>query len=235
MAFRKKAGVILAHKPDILVIPECEHPDKLKFNPQTPEPNDMLWFGTNQNKGLGIFSYSDYTFKLIRTYDPGLKMIVPVAVSGGQFSFNLYAIWANNPADPDGQYVTQVWKAIRHYDRLLSKKHSILIGDFNSNTIWDKPRREGNHSTVVKRLEEKGIHSVYHKHFKQIQGKEQHPTLYLYKHKDKPYHIDYCFASKAIADKLHSVEIGDYDCWMQYSDHVPVIVTFKYGLPVNDQ
>jgi hypothetical protein len=31
MAFRKKADLILAHKPDILIVPECEHPDKLNL------------------------------------------------------------------------------------------------------------------------------------------------------------------------------------------------------------
>ena len=59
MAFRKKAPYILAHRPDILVVPECEHPDKLKFTDDTPLPTDILWFGDNKNKGLGVFSYSD--------------------------------------------------------------------------------------------------------------------------------------------------------------------------------
>jgi len=104
---------------------------------------------------------------------------------------------------------------------------TIKIPDQNSNTIWDRPRREGNHSTVVEHLEKKKIYSLYHKYFKQTQGKEKHPTLYMYRHKNKPYHIYYCFASKAIADKLRSVKIGAYDYWMQYSDHVPVIVTFN--------
>jgi len=225
MAFRKKAGIILNYKPDILIVPECEHPDKLKFNTDTPEPRDILWFGANKNKGLGIFSYSDFKFKLLKKHDPELKMIVPVAVTG-PFNFTLYAIWANNPTDPDGQYVTQVWKAIHHYNRLLTNRESILIGDFNSNTIWDKPRRAGNHSTVVEHLEKKGIHSVYHRYFKQVQGKEQHPTLYMYRKKDKAYHIDYCFVSEPIANKLKSVEVGDYDSWIKYSDHVPVIITF---------
>jgi exonuclease III len=225
MAFRKKADIILAYKPDILIVPECEHPDKLKFNTDTPKPTDMLWFGANKNKGLGIFSYSDFRFKLIKRHNAELKMIIPVAVSG-PFAFTLYAVWANNPNDPDGQYVTQVWKAIHHYKRLLTNRESILIGDFNSNTIWDKPRREGNHSTVIEHLGKKGIHSVYHKYFNQVQGKEQHPTLYMYRKKDKPYHIDYCFASGDIVNKLKSVEVGDYESWIKYSDHVPVIVTF---------
>ena len=53
MAFRKKANHILAYKPDILVVPECEHPDKLKFSNDIPKPTDILWFGENKNKGAG--------------------------------------------------------------------------------------------------------------------------------------------------------------------------------------
>ena len=55
MAFRKKADFILTYKPDILIVPECENLDKLKFDLNKPKPTDMLWFGTNENKGLGIF------------------------------------------------------------------------------------------------------------------------------------------------------------------------------------
>ena len=73
----------------------------------------------------------------------------------------------------------------------------------------------------------KGIYSVYHRHFNQQQGREQHPTLYMYRQKDKPYHIDYCFASKDMIQRLRSVEVGDYEFWNKYSDHVPVIVTFR--------
>jgi exodeoxyribonuclease III len=228
MAFRKKANFILAYQPDIVVIQECEHPDKLKFNPDTPTPSAVLWFGTNKNKGLGIFSYSKYRFKLLRNHNQELKMIIPIAVTGGEFNFTLFAIWANNPDDPDGQYVEQVWKAIHHYDKKLKHKQTLLAGDFNSNTIWDRKRRAGNHSNVVKKLEEKSIFSCYHLHHKQVQGKEQHPTFYLYKHKDKPYHLDYCFASIDMIDKIQTVEIGDYDFWKQYSDHVPVMVTFDF-------
>jgi exonuclease III len=227
MAFRKKADVILAHKPDILIVPECEHPDKLQFSSTTQKPTGMLWFGTNKNKGLGIFSYSNFKFRLLRNHNPELKMIVPIAVTGGNFEFTLFAVWANNPEDPDGQYVEQVWKAIHHYDKKLKKKQTILAGDFNSNTIWDRKYRAGNHSNVVKRLEKKGIRSCYHLYYKQEQGKEEHPTFYLYKHLDKPYHLDYCFASTDLTDKIESVEIGDHDFWKKYSDHVPVMVTFN--------
>ncbi len=51
----------------------------------------------------------------------------------------------------------------------------------------------------------------------------------MYRHKSKPYHIDYCFVSTDMLDRLQSVDIGDFDFWIKYSDHVPLIVTFGNG------
>jgi hypothetical protein len=65
MAFRKKA-IILTHKPDILIVPECEHPDKLQFAATTPIPTAKLWFGANKNQ----------------SHNPELKMIVPISITG---------------------------------------------------------------------------------------------------------------------------------------------------------
>jgi exodeoxyribonuclease III len=227
MAFRKKAQIILAHQPDILIVPECEHPNKLVFESGIKKPTDTLWFGQNMNKGLGIFSYCNFRLKVLDVYNESFKMVIPIAVSDGIYKFTLFAIWANNPTDSDGHYITQVWKAINYYESLIINKQTILIGDFNSNTIWDRPKREGNHSTVVRLLEAKGIYSVYHKHLNQIQGDEKHPTLYMYRKKDKPYHVDYCFASSDILEHLKAVEVGEYEFWSQYSDHVPVMVKFE--------
>lgn len=226
MAFRKKSEFLQKYNPDIVIVPECENIEKLIFNKDLKVPNDIIWYGNNQNKGLGVFSYSDYRFKLLECHNPEYKNILPIIVSGGKFEFLLFAIWANNPADKDGAYITQVWKALNYYENLLSNEKIILIGDFNSNTIWDKPRRQGNHSTVVQKLEGKNIFSTYHHYFKQIQGKEIHPTLFMYRHKEKPYHIDYCFASNYFIDNLKSVEVGVYEDWTKHSDHKPLIVDF---------
>jgi len=226
-AFRKKADTILLHQPDILIIPECEHPEKLIFNSNTLLPNDILWYGDNKHKGLGIFSYSNYTFQLMDQYNADFKIIAPISVSGGQIDFTLFAIWANNRYDPDGQYVEQVWKALNHYDGFLADTPIILAGDFNSNKIWDRKRRVANHSTVVDRLSEKNIYSIYHKHFAQEQGQENDPTFFLHRNKDKPYHLDYCFASADLCAKVKNMEVGTYENWITFSDHAPLIISFE--------
>jgi len=225
-AFRKKADQILPHRPDILVIQECEHPDKLVFHPTTQQPNDLIWFGDNLHKGLGVFSYSNYKFQLLEQHNADLKIILPISVTGGQFDFTLFAIWANNRQDPDGQYVEQIWKAVHHYDHILNSQPSILTGDFNSNKIWDRPRRIGNHSDVVDKLAKKNIYSIYHNRLNLEQGQENHPTFFLQRKKEKPYHIDYCFASADLFEKVSDFEIGAYENWIGHSDHTPLIVNF---------
>jgi len=227
MAYRKKAGSILVHKPDIVIVSECEHPGKLKFNTGTPVPTDMLWHGANPNKGLGVFSYTNYKLKLLDIHNLDLKTILPVLVSTGSFEYILFAIWAYNHSDKDYNYIGQVWKAIHYYEHLLTGKNIILAGDFNSNVFWDKLNRKSNHSMVVEKLASLNIFSTYHTHLKIAQGKEMHPTYYLYRHRNKPYHIDYCFASADLIRKIETVEIGTWKQWAHHSDHIPVIVSFR--------
>jgi len=226
MAFRKKAAPILACRPDVLIVPECEHPDKMIFADETMKPKHALWFGDNQHKGLGVFSYGNYKIKMLDDHNAAIKTILPIEISTGNFRATLLAIWAFNADDKDYVYVGQVWKGINYYERLLKRKNVLLAGDFNSNAIWDKPNKKATHSMVVERLKKFGIQSTYHLHTKEKEGKESAPTFFLYRHKDKPYHLDYCFASQNLIRRLDSVEIGSFEQWRSLSDHKPVITTF---------
>jgi exodeoxyribonuclease-3 len=228
MAFRKKAEAILALEPDILVLPECECAEKLVFKSELKQPSSILWFGSNKHKGLAVIAYNGIKLKAMKDHNPNFKTIAPIAVNGPGFRFTLFAIWANNPDDPDGQYAEQVWKAVNYYEHLLKPRRIILAGDFNSNTIWDKNHRMGSHSAIVRFLQDKKICSAYHLHHGQAHGSERHPTFYLYRHQQKPYHLDYCFVSRDIARRLTRVEIGGHEEWSAYSDHVPVIMSFEW-------
>lgn len=226
MAFRRKADFILTYKPDILIVPECEHPDKLRFNTDTPVPTDILWYGENRNKGVGVFSYGKYRLNLLDVHNPEIKTILPIRVTEGAFDFILLAIWAYNPHDRHYKYIGQVWKAIEYYESLIRGERVIIAGDFNSNVIWDKMKRRITHTMVIEKFETLNIFSSYHAHLKIGQGVEEHPTYFMYRQLKRPYHIDYCFASADLIQKLETIEIGTHEQWTKYSDHIPVIVSF---------
>lgn len=225
-AFRKKAEIILRFDPDILIVPESEHPDKLIFDETNPEPNCKHWYGDSPHKGIGIYSYTGYKFELLSEFNPEFRYILPFRVTGRGKIFILFAIWAMpNKENYEARYIGQVWNAINHYNHLFHGS-IILIGDFNSNKIWDYKKRVGDHSSVVRKLAENKIHSVYHEHFNIEQGKEEHPTFFLQRKQSKPYHIDYCFASLDMMQKVKNIEIGNFENWIEHSDHTPLIVDF---------
>jgi exodeoxyribonuclease-3 len=227
-AFRKKSDTILSLKPDILIVQECECSDKLIFSSTTKQPNDFYWYGDNPHKGIGIYSYSDYRFELLPVFNTEFRYVLPFRVTCHGQSFNLFAIWAmDNKENRQARYIGQVWFALNYYSSLLDGP-TILAGDFNSNKIWDYKDRVGSHTDVVTKLADKNIHSIYHRHFKSEQGKEKHPTFFLHRNKNKPYHLDYCFASADFADKVVDVKVGTYQKWIEYSDHSPLKVTFDF-------
>lgn len=226
MAFRKKAESILTTMPDILIVPECEHPDKLIFKNEVQKPRDLFWFGQNLNKGLGVFSYSDFKIKLHSVHNPEFKYVLPLSVSNSTIEFTIFAIWAQKPQNHDC-YTEQIWNAVHFYSNLLNKENVILAGDFNSSSIWDKPNRVYNHTNLVNFLKNKNIQSTYHNFYHQEQGKENDSTLFMHRKIDRPYHIDFCFASNNLINKIKNVEIGKYENWIKYSDHLPLTVTFE--------
>lgn len=226
-AFRKKHALILSLNPDILIVPECESGEKLKFGKLTPEPKDFIWHGDNKNKGIGIFSYSDYRFELMQEYTPEFRYIIPIKVLGPSDSFLLFAVWAmNDKENYEARYIGQVWLVINHYSNLLAER-TILLGDFNSNKIWDYKDRVGNHTDVVEKLQAKKIFSLYHKQHSLEHGNETTPTFYMFRNKDKQYHIDYCFASDEITKRGYEFNVGKYEDWNTLSDHVPIIAQIK--------
>jgi len=225
MAFRKKAQAVLFENPDILIIQECERLDKLIFKGEIQKPNDSFWYGDNPHKGLGIFTYGDYTISPLSNHNTDFRYVIPLQISNTTNTYTILAIWAQKPNSNDN-YGIHIWKAINYYTDLLSLDNLLLIGDFNSNTFWDKPNRESNHSNVVAYLSKLGIESTYHHFYNQTQGKAKDPTFYLYKQIERPYHLDYCFVSRNLLDKLQDVHVGNHQDWTTLSDHSPVIISF---------
>ena len=132
----------------------------------------------------------------------------------------------NDSDDVRKRYFGQVYSALNFYKELLDEP-TVIIGDFNWNAIWDmKPSYPlyGNLTDVVNMLKDRKIKSAYHEFFDEDFGKETKPTFFMHHNQNKPYHIDYCFASSDF--NISEVDVGNFGDWVDKSDHAPLIINF---------
>jgi exodeoxyribonuclease III len=223
--FREKAAHITAALPDIAVIPECENLERLRFGLGMALPTTLEWYGDNVSKGLGVFSYTGVTFDRYEGYDESIKYCIPLRVSQPR-PVNLLAIWAMEGPTRKQSYVFQVYRAITRYSDFIRERDTILMGDLNSNRIFDAARKEGNHSQVVELLAAGGLVSVYHARFLQAHGEETRPTQYMNRNINRPFHLDYCFVPETWLPRLKHFSIGTYTEWCGLSDHCPLFAEF---------
>jgi len=212
---------------DILVVQECEDPKNSIIQYQNWAFH-YLWKGKSKNKGIGIFFKDSYDVQPLDWSDINtnykneeLESFLPCLVNN---EYILIAIWTKKANSEVFGYIGQLWKYLQlHKSKLLNKK-VILIGDFNSNTIWDKWDRWWNHSDVVQELKDLKIVSLYHTLTNEKQGEEATPTFYLQRKTSKPYHIDYIFLSEELITNDTKMRIGNLETWLQVSDHMPIFL-----------
>ena len=219
-AFRKKYHALEDFNADVLVIQECENP--AESTKQFREwAGQFLWTGENKNRGIGVFARSNIELSKLNWNDDGLQCFLPCRVNN---AFDLVAVWTKQANSPNFRYIGQLWKYLKLHGEKLAGKPSLLVGDLNSNTCRDEWDRWWNHSDVVQVLSDLGLHSLYHSYFGEAQGQESRPTLFHTRNADKPYHVDYAFASADLFDPTEdAVEIGAVATWLGLSDHMPII------------
>jgi hypothetical protein len=216
----KKAPLLSALGPDISVLQECAKPGANTRN--------TLWFGDNPNIGLAVQASGGYSLRALPPIMETPKYVIPISVSGPR-EFTLFAVWTLGTRP--FRYVEAAARAVDLYRDVIRTSPSVLMGDFNSNRIWDRTHRRGfNHSSLVQRLDDLGLVSAYHHQRKEEHGQESEPTFHLQKKKERPYHIDYCFLPRTWAEEIARVEIGDYETWRKHSDHMPLLVEVADGL-----
>lgn len=185
---------------------------------QPTENDQCLWFGDNPCSGVAVFANGPYRIRALPPVADVPLYCIPVEVTGPT-NFLLIAVWAKKP------YVEAVVRAVEMCHDLFSQYRTVLIGDLNSNTVWDRNHPvDSNHSALVKTLKELGLVSSYHSFFDEAHGQENRFTFYFRWNERKPYHIDYCFIPAEWAAYIQRVEIGSFEEWKKYSDHRSLFV-----------
>ncbi len=216
MGFEKKRDAVMSLQPDIVVLQECSAKDIA--NTDAPFKH---WVGSNRHKGMAIIGFANHEYTIDSSYTEEWPWFLPVRVE--DVPLHILGLWAC-VKDQRLRYVRVTHHAIDHYARFLSMSPMIVIGDFNSNTIWDRLHRERSHSELVEKLWSLGLVSVYHTLRGEIQGQEFTPTQFMYRNLAKSYHLDFAFVSKAISRSCELI-IGEPSEWIQKSDHMPLILT----------
>lgn len=211
--FREKYNRIMIYDADVYIIQECENPSVNSDEDYKKFASNSIWTGDNKNRGLGVFAKEDVCLTDNKWEDYCLRYFISCNINN---EFNLIGVWAMRP------YIEEyyVYQAI-HKEKYDEK--TVVIGDFNSNAIWDSSHGKRNHTAAVKELSEKGLVSAYHHLYKENQGEETVPTFYMYRKIVRSYHIDYCFIEPK---RIHRMAIGRYEEWFDISDHMPVFIEF---------
>ncbi len=214
--FREKYKDIAKLYADIYVIQECENPETCKDSEYRDFVKNGFWTGGIPFKGLMVFSPNPaIKIEPLNWQTQDYRYFLPVRIND---SFTLVGAWACDP------YIQEFCDFIHACKSELTD--DVIIGDLNSNVFFDKDniRTGKTHSIMVKELQEIGIEDIYHFKTGDKQGDEKVPTFYLYRHLDKPFHIDHCFSNPQNIEKL---TIHARWQWLALSDHLPIEIVTK--------
>ena len=217
--FRDKLNIIDAYGWDVLVIQECENPDVSKDSKYKKWATNYKWVGDLEYKGLGLFLPENMNADIIGINPHSNKHFITVQLPNGM---QILAVWAHAGSKRSVGYIYQLWEYLKANEKTLDWDNLVIIGDWNSNALWDKKRKAGNHSDVCNFLNSKGLSSGYHLYCEIPHGSEPDNTFFMHRNLDKGYHIDYLFAAPKFLSNSEKMNIGNPNHWLQYSDHLPI-------------
>lgn len=221
--FREKVKLFDPKAIDVLVIQECENTE-LSAEMYKTAGWDFQWMGQNKHKGLGIFVPANDNIESLEWAITECYYFLPVKISN---DLVILGVWTKGGKSKSVSYAAQLTRFLDNYLDKIDAERTILIGDLNSSFNFDKKRDSHyNHTKNTSRLAEIGLQSLYHFQTKEEQGSETESTFYMYRHRDKPYHIDYAYLPNPYLE-IASIEIGRPSDWLQHSDHVPLFVNLR--------
>jgi exodeoxyribonuclease-3 len=225
--FHRKWPALFTLKPDIAVIQEVTQKGLLEYLSGT-FGSRVEWFGEPGSKGIAVVATKGWAMRRLNYPDGGKSLFLPVELRKARHRLDLIAVWTKAVKNShENSYIGQAYDYFTANRKMINTK-TIIVGDFNANSIWDKNCRRKTFTAVKDFLKDLGQESAYHHYFDERFGKESQSTFYLQKNLKKGYHIDYCFVSRYWRRKLNSVKIHKSGHWgrLTHSDHRPLAIDF---------
>lgn len=208
-----KTRRLLALEPDVAIIQEAA--SRAEF----PGLDRVAWAGWSESKGLAVFARPELDPALDPSWDPSRALYVPANLRA--VDIDLLGVWAfdrRRAPKPSGPYMRETFDL---YRPRFERGRSLVLGDFNDSGAT--------FSRAFAQLGTFGCTSVYHIRSGEPQGAERTPTFFLYRKPERPWHIDYVFASTQLLEDIESFDVGRPDDWLSVSDHMPLIVVMQPG------
>ncbi|GLB47536.1 hypothetical protein WR164_15150 [Philodulcilactobacillus myokoensis] len=219
--FSDKFDNLIKIKADLYLVQEVNERKKNNWinNPKFPINNYLYLRKTNGKyhdyKGVLAFSYSKHRIKINRHLnDLNMRYYQ-------YFNFNHFRI-LNVWTHPN--YIENLVSILLSNEKELFKNnHLLIMGDFNSNVIWNYKHKFSNQNNFNDITRRHGIVSAYHLVNKESFGNEHDFTFRMYKHFNQKYHMDYAYAAK---DKIVDFKINH--SLDEISDHSVLQIILKF-------
>jgi exonuclease III len=217
--FSRNAAALAALNADICIVPEAleKHADALG------DAYSVHWNGDEGQRGLLIAAKRDWRIEVVRAASQ--RHMLLTTLHEPSTSLSVIGVWAMR--GPKG-YAGAV---IDGLDRLLppvaASPNVFVAGDFNASPVFDASSPPAlRFAEISGRLQDAGLVSLWHDRTGEAFGAESCATYHHQWEREQPFHIDFAFASNALAARCRHFEIGKFDPWCQSSDHMPLIADF---------
>lgn len=217
--FVRNAAALAALDADICIVPEVleGHTDALG------DAYSIQWHGDKDQRGLLIAAKRDWRIDAVQSASQ--RHMILTTLNGPSTSLAVIGVWAMR--GPRG-YVGSVIDGLDTLLPLIAASPNVFVaGDFNASSVFDASSPPAlRFAEIARRLQDAGLVSLWHDRAGETFGAESCATYHHQWKQEQPFHIDFAFASKALAARCRYFEIGKFDPWCQSSDHMPLIADF---------